>query len=271
MGHTRMFCLVFLAATLSVSPIANALPGAPCASASGAKSQEHAAGAACDPHFTYTPGPHGPAHWGGSCNSNTAKTQSPINISHAVVTPLPPLEFAYQDGGLSMLNDCDHWRILVNIAPGSTLKYGGHTYTLEQFHFHEPAETLVKGGHPLAMEVHLVHKGDDGSGLVVAALIQPGRANELIKTLWSHIPPKGEKYENENIKINADGLLPENKGFYLFPGSLTTPGCDEGVTWIVFKEPIRLSPMQIARYKTQYHGTARRVQPVNDRKIEQTE
>src|SRR5260370_25660658 len=115
MHHSRMFCFAVLAVSLMVSPVANALAGAPCASASQAKSQGPCPdGGACCPHFTYTPGPHGPDHWGGVCNSGS--TQSPINISHAVVMPLQPLEFGYQPGALSILNDCNDYRMLAHVA-----------------------------------------------------------------------------------------------------------------------------------------------------------
>lgn len=41
-------------------------------------------------------------------------------------------------------------------------------------------------------------------------------------------------------------LLPANTAkFYRYPGSLTTPGCDESVTWTVFSDPIKVSSAQV--------------------------
>lgn len=41
-------------------------------------------------------------------------------------------------------------------------------------------------------------------------------------------------------------LIPENKKYWTYPGSLTTPPCSESVTWILFKEPIEVSREQVS-------------------------
>lgn len=40
-------------------------------------------------------------------------------------------------------------------------------------------------------------------------------------------------------------LLPENKAFWTYLGSLTTPPFSESVIWMVFKEPVEISHKQI--------------------------
>lgn len=219
---------------------------------------------ACDPHFTYTPGPHGPDHWGGECNSG--KRQSPVNIDQAQSADLPPLGFDYKSSALNILNDCNHWTIKINYEGDSSIKVGNATYKLVQFHFHEPSEEAI---HSLrqAMVVHLVHQNGDKVA-VVAALVKVGKENPLIKTLWANIPPAGEDKHHPEIQINAKELLPENRGYYTLTGSLTTPECNEGVTWFVLKTPIEFSQAQIDKYM--YHGTARPLQPLNGRPIRQT-
>jgi carbonic anhydrase len=62
-------------------------------------------------------------------------------------------------------------------------------------------------------------------------------------------------------------LLPADRSFYRFPGSLTVPICNEVVTWYVMKNPIELSEAQIAQYTKHYHNTARPLQPLNDRPL----
>ena len=43
-------------------------------------------------------------------------------------------------------------------------------------------------------------------------------------------------------------LLPENTDvFYRYSGSLTTPTCDESVTWTVFHQTIELSKIQVGK------------------------
>ena len=62
-------------------------------------------------------------------------------------------------------------------------------------------------------------------------------------------------------------LLPVNRTFYRYPGSLTTPICNEVVTLYVMKTPIELSEVQIAEYIKHYHNTARPLQPFNGRPV----
>nr|HJX83773.1 carbonic anhydrase family protein [Candidatus Angelobacter sp.] len=150
-----------------------------------------------------------------------------------------------------------------NPANRSTFVYGGRTYWLKEFHFHEPAENIINGSRPQAMEVHLVHETIDTPTLtlVVAVLVIAGRENTLINTLWTQIPEPGGSALLSTL-INAGSLLPTNKAFYRFTGSLTTPPCTPGVTWIVLKDPAEFSQRQIDEYRNHYRGTARRLQPV---------
>jgi carbonic anhydrase len=68
-------------------------------------------------------------------------------------------------------------------------------------------------------------------------------------------------------KINPMDLLPVDRSFYRYPGSLTTPICNEVVAWYVMKNPIEFSEGQIAEYAKHYHDTARPLQPLNARPV----
>jgi carbonic anhydrase len=221
----------------------------------------------CDPHFTYTPGPHDPSHWEGACN--TGHVQSPIDIQNAERASLAPLNFHYQPVALNILNDCDHYRIQVKFPENDWLKVGKTLYTLNEFHFHEPGENAVNGKRPV-MVIHLVHRSSESSVLVVEVPVVVGKENPTIKTLWEHIPPRGKEQKFEGVKINAADLLPADHSFYKFPGSLTTPLCTEGVAWYVLKNPIEVSAAQVAEYMTHYHNTARPLQPLNGRPVQES-
>jgi len=66
----------------------------------------------------------------------------------------------------------------------------------------------------------------------------------------------------------AEGLLPANRDYYRFNGSLTTPPCSEGVWWLVMKDPVTASKEQIGRFAhVTHHPNNRPVQPINARTV----
>lgn len=246
-------------------PSARAAPGNACLAAGAAQTQHmpSAGNETCDPHFTYTPGPHDPSHWEGTCN--TGHMQSPIDITHAEKLSLTPLLINYQPVDLDIFNDCNHYQIKVKFPDNDWLRVGKKPYSLSEFHFHEPGENAVNGKRA-NMVIHLVHRAPE-STLVIEVPVVVGKENPVIKTLWEHIPEKGVEQKVPLVKINAADLLPADRSYYKFPGSLTTPLCNEGVTWYVFKNPIEMSEAQIAEYMKHYHNTARPLQPLNGRPI----
>ena len=121
------------------------------------------------------------------------------------------------------------------------------------------------------MVAHLVHKDAEGKLAVVAVLMKKGQANTFIKTLWEHLPNEEGKEEIlANVMIDPSGLLPSQRSYYTFPGSLTTPPCTEGVTWFVLKTPVELSDAQISRFTHFYKNNARPVQPLGGRVVSES-
>jgi carbonic anhydrase len=219
-------------------------------------------------------GATGPAKWAKMEKDFAAcavgKTQSPIDIPDAEARKgdLSPLLFDYRPSPLRII-DNEH-TIQINYAPGSSISVEGKHYELVEFHFHKPSEQKVSGkGHD--MEVHLVHRDKSGKIAVVAVLLDEGKESALIKTLWANLPQTKDK-ENvvDAVKINALELIPRDKGYYAFAGSLTTPPCSEDVKWFVLKTPMQISADEIARFAKSYPMNARPVQELNARDIQAT-
>jgi len=223
------------------------------------------------PHWDYS-GPEDPSHWGKLDPSYAAcslgQTQSPINITHAKPAVLPTLKLDYQAIPLNII-DNGH-TIQVNYTPGSTLTVGDKIYTLKQFHFHHPSEEHVNSkGVPLV--AHLVHADANGHLAVVAVLFEQGNANPLIDTLWKNIPSQKEKAQDiSSVSIQVQDLLPSERGYFTYTGSLTTPPCSQGVTWYVLKSYATVSPQQAAAFAKIYPMNARPIQPSNGREILQS-
>lgn len=218
----------------------------------------------CEPKFTYEEGPYGPSHWPGPCN--TGKMQAPIDIQSAKKLPIYDLKFNYQPADLDIVNDCNRYRILVKFPDNYWLTVGKKPYFLTELHFREPGENAVSGKRP-RMSIQLVHFSPEGVFLVIEVPVVSGKENPIIKTLWEHIPAPGKEIKAEGVKINPMDLLPADRSFYRFPGSLTTPICNEVVAWYVMKNAIELSEVQITEYTKHYHNTVRPLQPLNDRPV----
>jgi carbonic anhydrase len=218
----------------------------------------------CGPKFTYDEGPLGPAHWPELCG--TGKMQAPIDIQHAEARRIDDLTLNYQPADLDIINDCNRYRILVKFPDNYWLTVGKKPYFLSELHFREPGENAVNGKRP-RMSVQLVHFSVEGVFLIIEVPIVAGKENPVIKTLWEHIPSPGHENKVAGVKINPAELLPADHSFYRFPGSLTTPICNEVVTWYVLKNPIELSESQIAEYARHYHSVARPLQPLNGRPV----
>jgi carbonic anhydrase len=224
----------------------------------------------CGADWSYA-GPTGPAKWGsmdkGFAICKTGQSQSPIDIPDAKVRKgdLPGLLFNYKPSPLRIV-DNGH-TIQANYAPGSFVTVAGIRYELLEIQFHKPSEEKVNGrGHD--MDAHLVHRAPDGKLAVIAVQFDSGKENAVIKTLADNLPKdKGKENAVDTVKINAVDLLPQDKGYYTYAGSLTAPPCTEGVTWYLLKTPVQVSADAIARFGRYYPMNARPIQPLNERDI----
>jgi len=219
-------------------------------------------------HWSYE-GEAGPENWS-KLDSKFAmcalgRNQSPIDLNAFIEAELTPLQLGYKPGAAEILNN-GH-TVQVNYAPGSTLTVSGRTFELKQFHFHAPSENKV-GGKQFPLEGHLVHADNDGNLAVVAVLFNEGAANPLLAKLWEKMPAKSGDKASLPTGMNVAQLLPANRDYYRFNGSLTTPPCSEGVWWLVMKAPASVSKAQVEQFsKTIGFANNRPLQTVNARPV----
>lgn len=221
----------------------------------------------CEAKFTYEPSPAGPEHWGGVCSAG--HSQSPVDITTTKkmsVPPLAALEFHYEPAQLDMVNDCNHYLIKARFPDNKWLTVARKPYRLSEIDFHAPGENAVNGKRP-AMSLQFVHLSPEATFLIIEVPVVKGKENPAIKTLWDHIPAGGKEQVTSDIKLNPTDLLPADRSFYTFRGSLTNPVCNEGVAWFVLKHPIEMSADQIAQYQHYYQNTARPLQALGQRPV----
>lgn len=223
------------------------------------------------PHWSYS-GETGADKWSSLDKAfetcGVGQRQSPIDIRRTVLADLPPIQFAYKPVPLSIV-DNGH-SIRVDTPGAGEMTVDGEAYELQQFHFHKPSEEKLNGK-TYDMVVHLVHQSKAGKLAVVAVMMEAGKEQSLIRTLWTHLPLERDKpVTRPAVKIDPSLLIPAKRTYYTFLGSLTTPPCTEGVLWLVLKSPMPVSKEQLAGFGTLYKNNVRPVQGVNNRLIKES-
>ena len=66
-------------------------------------------------------------------------------------------------------------------------------------------------------------------------------------------------------KVNVYDVLPQNRQYWTWAGSLTTPPCSEGVTWVLLQQTVTISKDQVEAFP--YKNNARPPQPLHERTV----
>lgn len=229
----------------------------------------------------------GPANWGNIDESFeqclTGNAQSPVDIAATVPAELPPLEFRYAATPLVVENTGHVIEVPMPEDSDHTLTVGDDEYQLVQYHFHAPSEHTL-GGVSYDLEAHLVHENDAGELVVVGVFLDDKDPPvPLLDSVMTNAPEEAGEETDVREQWNPRALLPVGGSdvfvsrYYTYRGSLTTPGCTEGVRWIVPKDTVGVSKTATERlhelisefpHYEGYENNNRPTQPLNDRKIE---
>lgn len=257
----RRFLTQASAAAAVACPICLGL-GRAFASTEAAKKEAGHGGAV---HWTYQ-GEGGPEEWGHLSAEfrvcELGQEQTPIDLVRGVGAGLSEVSPSFQDMALTILNN-GH-TIQANCVPGSGSTIEGRRFELLQFHFHHPSEHLLSGK-PFAMELHFVHKSAEGQLAVLGVFIREGAENAALAPVFDAMPAQAGEPVSVGSTIAPASMLPSERGYFRYQGSLTTPPCSEGVLWTVFKTPVEASAGQIGRFAALFPVSNRPVQPLHRR------
>lgn len=223
-------------------------------------------------HWSYQ-GETSPEHWAEIEKQSECSGlhQSPINIIDVDAqndSLLKPLDIHYSSQvRIHDVTNNGH-TIQYNFNYGDFITINQEAYDLLQIHFHEASEHTINGvRYPL--EMHMVHVNKLTNHTVVLAVMAiEGYSSEPFTFLENYLPvSKGETVPiDAYFDLNLN--LPENKAYYTYQGSLTTPPCTENVRWYVFKNPISISLSQVKQLQLLMPlNNYRNEQALNDRKI----
>ncbi|MDR2691282.1 MAG: carbonic anhydrase family protein, partial [Dysgonamonadaceae bacterium] len=165
-------------------------------------------------HWTYT-GESCPAYWHtlnpAYALAKDGVSQSPIDIVTALSVPvdnLGQLVFAYRETEFEVENN-GHTIELTPLAGDNYITVDGAApYVLQQFHFHAPGEHKIDG-ESFPMELHLVHKDEQGNLAVIGVMIARGAENKALKEAFAALPRQRtlEGSVKPKVKINAADLV----------------------------------------------------------------
>ncbi len=194
--------------------------------------------------------------------------QSPIDLKSAPFVDEPDLVPVWRAGEGRIFNN-GH-TVEIEVEKGSFMTLDDERFDLLQAHFHDPSEHRLDG-EQFAMEMHFVHRKASGALAVVGVLMRAGAENDTLARLWSAIPASVGKEHAAPVAFDPNAFLPADRVHFQYDGSLTTPPCTEGVTWLVMRTPIDAGPAQVAAFRAIEGENARALQDRNGRMVTEGE
>ncbi|XP_067033367.1 carbonic anhydrase-like [Acropora muricata] len=211
----------------------------------------------------------GPKNWNGTCASG--QKQSPIDIMTNTT------EYDTSLGGFTLLQyetkpsqkftSSNNKHTLQVSLPSDYYKVSGGnlpgTFTTVQFHLHWGSDNTKGAEHGMngmfyPAEIHFVSFNEKyltiGESLnhwdglaVLGVFLKVGAFNSHYdKFLMESMVPKEPDTDKTIPSFPLAPLLPADKAKYFrYNGSLTTPTCNEAVTWTVFNEAVEISQAQM--------------------------
>ena len=92
----------------------------------------------------------------------------------------------------------------------------------------------------------------------------------VLDAVWQQLAGGAGDEMPPQAALDPRQLLPQDRRYYSYLGSLTTPPCTEGVRWLVLQQPLTVSAAQIDAFAQRYPSNARPLQPVGGRVIRQS-
>ncbi|GAB9471246.1 Carbonic anhydrase [Globisporangium polare] len=196
-----------------------------------------------------------PSEWGLEYPTCDGQRQSPVDVkTGGRCGKNIPLVFSGACDEFVVKETTEAYKLEVQNST-CTVSANSVAYPFAQFHVHAPSEHTLNGkAHD--GELHFVHKNAAGNIAVVGVFLEQkllGKTDPFVSSVLDGLRrtnttnpveielPSYAALVNAHLKL---GLT------YNYPGSLTTPGCDEVVDWWVLSSPLTISTIDLARLYT---------------------
>ncbi|KAJ0168437.1 Carbonic anhydrase [Colletotrichum tanaceti] len=197
----------------------------------------------------------GPLNWHYLTAANMAcavgKNQSPINVQESNTKQVQGSTITFSPEAQSYGATLENMKGFLEVRANGTMKNGGLTYSLKQFHFHTPSEHRINGEH-FPLEVHFVWEAQVKNSSSLAVVGFPIEVSETSDPLLASVFRNIDQVAAVGSRASTGPLdyttlvdhLSKNT-IYQYSGSLTTPPCAEAIAWNVVGTPI---PIDIKTY-----------------------
>ncbi|KAH8340907.1 carbonic anhydrase 2 [Drosophila kikkawai] len=220
-------------------------------------------------------------NWGGTCASGVRQSPLQLAVQKSLIVPLPRIFFGNYDvklrGPLTLENNGHSAHMDIPATTNGKRPYitGGllkGRYVADGFHFHWGSPNQRGSEHSINkqrfdVELHIVHrnarysdvneaaKHKDGLaviGVMFKIVKNPNRLFPGLNKVLAELP----KIINYKDKSEISGSLSlgqmlgnlNPRDFFTYRGSLTTPECQEAVTWTVFSHILPISYSSVSRF-----------------------
>lgn len=223
------------------------------------------------PQWSYE-GKNGPSEWGKLHSSYAlcakGAFQSPIDLRDGVGVDLPNLKFEFKPSKFKVTDTGKTMQVVYN--DGGVMSVMGKINRLVHIEFRNPSEERINGK-SFGMSMHLHFRDASGKYSIVSILLTPSpKENPFIQAIWNHTPLMRNQPVSSDLEADLNDVLPANRAYYTYSGSMTTPPCTEGVTWYVMKTPMGVTSDQIAAFARLYPNNTRPIQQANKRLVKES-
>ncbi|KAH8272635.1 hypothetical protein KR044_002497, partial [Drosophila immigrans] len=218
--------------------------------------------------------------WEGTCATGRRQTPIRLSVDSSLIMPLPRIFFGNYDvrlnRPLTLVNKGYTDMAIPETRNGQKPFITGGLlkgqYIAEGVHFHWGSPTSRGAEHLINnrrfdIEMHIVHRNTryndisealnypDGVavlGIMLKIVRTPDRIYPGLRKVFAKLPNVVEYHAEAELSgsITLGQLLGDlnSRDFYTYKGSLTTPDCNEAVTWTVFSQPIQIPYSEAVKF-----------------------